>query len=145
MVAATATVVTTVSAAAALVSLVAYLYSLRRAEQTAAREEALALAETRKQMVAELRQRVAALERRNKQMKASHERRIHELERAVERARRRAAGNAPFEPQGHGVLALVESLARIRADLEEEPPNVDAAVARIRALLTEEELRSSVG
>jgi hypothetical protein len=145
MVAATATLVTTVSAAAALVSLVAYLYSLRRAEQTAAREEALALAETRKQMVAELRQRVESLERRNKQAKASYEKRIHELERALERTRRGAARHPQLEQHGHGVLTLVESLARIRSDLEEEPPNVEAALARIRALLTEEELRSRVG
>ena len=145
MVAATATLVSTLSVAAAVISLLAYLYSLRRTEQTAAREEALALAETRGQMVAELRERIESLERRNKRAKASYEKRIHELERTLELTRRRGAREPQPEPRGVSVLALVEALVRIRADLEDEPANVEAALARIRALLTEDELRSRVG
>jgi len=60
--AAAATVVTLLSAAAALVTLLAYLYSLRRAERSAARDEALALAELRRQMVIELQRRIGELE-----------------------------------------------------------------------------------
>jgi hypothetical protein len=145
MVAATATLVSTLSVAAAVISLLAYLYSLRRTEQTAAREEALALAETRGQMVAELRERIESLERRNKRAKASYEKRIHELERTLELTRRQARKAPEPEPPGLGVLPLLEALVRIRADLEQEPANVEAALGRIRALLTEDELRSRVG
>jgi Flp pilus assembly protein TadB len=44
-----------ISAIVALASLVLYLQSSRRSEKDSAREEALALAETRRQLVAELR------------------------------------------------------------------------------------------
>jgi hypothetical protein len=72
MLAADATVVSIVSASAAVVGMLAYLYSLRRAEQTAARDEAIALAELRKEMVSELLRRLAVSERR-----------VRELERAL--------------------------------------------------------------
>jgi hypothetical protein len=62
MLAVDATVASIVSAAAAVVGMLAYLYSLRRAEQSAAREEAVALAELRRQTVIELERRVAELE-----------------------------------------------------------------------------------
>jgi hypothetical protein len=44
-----------VSAIVAVVSLLLYLHSTRRSDQDSARDEALALAETRRQLVAELR------------------------------------------------------------------------------------------
>jgi hypothetical protein len=58
---ASTTLIGAVSAAAAVAGVVVYVYGLRRANQTAARDEALALAETRRQMVNELRRRVAAI------------------------------------------------------------------------------------
>jgi DNA anti-recombination protein RmuC len=143
MLAATATLISAVSAAAALVGLFAYLYGLRRADRSAAREEALALAETRREMVTELRERLDSLERRRKQAGASYEQRIRELEDALEQTRQDAREQA-YRVQRLYVLALAESLARLRDELEEFPPNVEGALARIRELLADEELRSSV-
>src|SRR6266496_3043911 len=143
MLAATATLISAVSAAAALVGLFAYLYGLRRADRSAAREEALALAETRREMVTELRERLDSLERRRKQAGASYEQRIRELEDALEQTRHDARDQA-YRVQRLYVLALAESLARLRDELEEFPPNVGGALARIRELLADEELRSSV-
>jgi hypothetical protein len=62
MVAAAATVVTAVSAATAVVSLLGYLYSLRWTRRRDARDEALALAEVRRQQVLELQERIRTLE-----------------------------------------------------------------------------------
>lgn len=143
MLAATATLISAVSAAAALVGLFAYLYGLRRADRSAAREEALALAETRREMVIELRERLDSLERRRKQAGASYEQRIRELEDALEQTRQDAREQA-YRVQRLYVLALAESLARLRDELEEFPPNVEGALARIRELLADEELRSSI-
>jgi hypothetical protein len=95
MVAASATLVSIVSAGAAVVTLAGYLYSLLATSRSAARDEALALAETRAQTIVVLRGRVAALER---------------------------------------------LVARVRVDLEEAPPKVDRALARIDVALFDEEL-----
>jgi hypothetical protein len=57
-----ATAISAVSAAVALLSLLAYFRSLRTTEHSAARDEALALAEMRRQMVIELRRRIEVLE-----------------------------------------------------------------------------------
>jgi hypothetical protein len=89
-----------VSAIVAVTSLLLYLHSMRRSDKDSAREEALALAETRGQLVAELR--------------AS----LHEM-----RAQAR------------------DGLILVRRDLEQSPPDVEAALARIRRLL-DRELRS---
>jgi hypothetical protein len=62
MVAAAATVVTAVSAAAAVITLLAYLLSLRWTRRGDARDEALALAEIRRQQVIELQERIRELE-----------------------------------------------------------------------------------
>jgi hypothetical protein len=68
MLASIATLISAVSAGAATGSLLAYGYSLRHARRASAREEALALAETRRQVIVELQQRVNALELRNEQL-----------------------------------------------------------------------------
>jgi DNA anti-recombination protein RmuC len=143
MLAATATLISAVSAAAALVGLFAYLYGLRRADRSAAREEALALAEMRREMVIELRERLDSLERRRKQAGASYEQRIRELEGALQQTRR-DAGEQAYRVQRLYVLALAESLARLRDELEKFPPNVEGALAKIGELLADEDLRSSV-
>jgi type II secretory pathway pseudopilin PulG len=82
--------VAVISAIAAVATLLLYLHSIRRSDQDSAREEALALAETRGEMIQVLR------------------RRTRELEAA---------------------------LAGVRCCLEERPPDVAGALARIRESL----------
>ena len=88
------TFIGSVSAAIAFAAFLAYVYGLRRSNQAAARDEALALADTRGQMIAELRRRVAALERGQKQARTHYRRNLHELEDALEQARREAREQA---------------------------------------------------
>src|ERR671936_2445116 len=83
MLAGTATLIGAVSAAAATGSLLTYLYALRRDDRSEARAEALALAETRAQVIADLRRHIGELERRNKRMRRAYEKRIRELEDAL--------------------------------------------------------------
>ena len=142
MLADTATFISAVSAAAALATVLAYAYGLRRSDRTSAREEALALAETRRQIVIELRRRLDSLERRRRLAEASYENRIRELETALEQTRRSAREQA-YQVQRLYVLALAESLARVRDELEKLPPNVDGALRTIHELLAEDQLRSS--
>lgn len=131
-----------VSAAAAVAAVLVYLYGLRRADQTAARDEALALAETRRQTVNELRRRVAALEHGQKAARAYHRRRVRELEDSLERTRREAREQA-YRSQRLYVLALEEALAEVREELEKGPPDVEGALAKIEELLADGELRTS--
>lgn len=139
---ASTTLIAALSAAAGVASVLAYVYGLRRANQTAARDEALALAETRRQVVNELRSRVAALEHGQKEARAYHRRRVRELEKSLDRTRRDAREQA-YQAERLYVLALTETLARIREELEKDPPNLEGALARIQELLADEELRSS--
>ena len=138
---ASTTLIGAVSAAAAVAAVLVYLYGLRRADQTAAREEALALAETRRQTVNELRRRVEALERGQREARAYHRRRVRELENALERTRREAREHA-YRSQRLYVLALDEALTEIRDELEKSPPAVDGALAKIQELLADEELHT---
>jgi biopolymer transport protein ExbB/TolQ len=139
---ASTTLIAAVSAAAAVAGVVVYVYGLRRANQTAARDEALALAETRRQMVNELRRRVAALEHGQKEARAYHRARVRELKQSLERTQRDAREQA-YRAQRLYVLALGEAMARIRDELEKDPPNVKAALARIQEMLADEKLRSN--
>ena len=142
MLSADVTLISAISASAALAGVLAYVYGLRRVNQTAARDEALALAETRRQVVTELRRRVAALEHGQKQARTHHKRRVRELEESLEQTRREAREQA-YQAQRLYVLALAESLTSIREELENAPPNVQGALARIQELLPDEELRSN--
>ena len=135
------TLISVLSAVAAIAGLLAYIYALRRTNQTAARDEALALAETRRQTVNELRRRVAALEHRHKQARTHYRSRVRELEGAVERTHREAREQA-YQAQRLYILALEESLTQVREELEKAPPDVQGALARITELLATEELRS---
>jgi DNA anti-recombination protein RmuC len=135
------TLVSAVSAGVALFSLVAYLYSLRRTESTAAREEALALAQTRAEMLAELRQRLDSLERRHRRTRVAYARRNQRLEAALEQSRREAREQA-YQMQRLYTFALTESLTRVADELEEAPPDVEGALAEIRALLGDKRVRS---
>jgi biopolymer transport protein ExbB/TolQ len=142
MLSASATLISAISAAAALAGVLAYVYGLRRANQTAARDEALALAETRGQTIHELRRRVAALERGQKEARAYHRRRVRELEEALERTRRDAREQA-YRSQRLYVLALEEALAQVREELEKGPPDIEGALVKIHELLADEELHPS--
>jgi flagellar biosynthesis/type III secretory pathway protein FliH len=136
------TFIGSVSAAIAFAAFLAYVYGLRRSNQAAARDEALALADTRGQMIAELRRRVAALERGQKQARTHYRRNLRELEDALEQARREAREQA-YRTQRLYVLAFEEVLADIREELGKTPANVDGALARIAELLADEALRSN--
>jgi hypothetical protein len=99
MVASSFSTVNFASAAIALASLLAYLLSLRTTARSAARDEALALAETRAQTILDLRR---------------------------------------------SVDDLVDALVRVRGDLEEVPPDVERALARIRRRVRDADVWSRV-
>jgi DNA anti-recombination protein RmuC len=128
------TVIAALSAFAALASLFLYLYFGRRSDLAAAREEALALAETRRQVIRDLQGRLESLERQHKQGKADCRRRIHELQSALDKIRRQAREEA-YRTQHFYASAFSDLLNDLRRDLERMPPDVDAALTRIRKLL----------
>ena len=128
------TVIAALSAFAALASLFLYLYFGRRSDLAAAREEALALAETRRQVIRELRGRLEWLEGRHKRTKADCQRRIRELQSALAKTRTQARDEA-YRTQHFYADALSDLLNDLRRDLEQMPPDVDAALTRIRKLL----------
>jgi hypothetical protein len=127
--------VAVLSALTGIASLFAYLYFARRSDLVAAREEALALAETRRQVIHELRERLKSTEERGARGKANSQRRIRELQAALDRTRAEARKDA-YQTQ-HFYAAALSGLANdLLADLERRPPDVDAALVRIRTLLT---------
>jgi hypothetical protein len=128
------TVIAALSAFAALASLFLYLYFGRRSDLAAAREEALALAETRRQVIAELQARVETLEDRHRRTKGDSERRIRELRAALDKTRMESREEA-YQTQHFYAAALSDLLGDLRTDLERTPPDVDAALARIRKAL----------
>jgi phage terminase small subunit len=128
------TVIAALSAFAALASLFLYLYFGRRADLAAAREEALALAETRRQVIHELRGRLKSLEGSHKREKAAHERQRRQLQAALDKARMQARDEA-YNTQHFYAAALSDLLNDFRRDLERIPPDVEAALRRIRKLL----------
>jgi hypothetical protein len=131
---AAATAIAAASAAAAVGTFLAYLYFARRSEAHAAREEALALAETRGEVIVDLRQRVVALERRLKKATADCEKRVRVLETALETTEAEAREHA-YRMQRFYAASLSDLLRDVQADLENEPPNVEGALARVRELL----------
>jgi predicted phage gp36 major capsid-like protein len=131
-----AQVIAALSAFTALASLFLYLYFGQRSQLSAAREEALALAETRRQVIADLRRRLDSLEQRNKRVKADCERRVSELQTALDKTQRQARDEA-YRAQHFFAAALSDLLNDLRNDLEPATPDVDAALARIRNLLTD--------
>lgn len=130
----TATIVAAVSAAAAVGTLLVYLYVARRTDINAAREEALALAETRRQAIADLESRLASLERQHWSAAVASARRIRELEGALTKANTEAREQA-YQMQRFYACALAELLVGLQRDLEAAPPNVDRALTRIRMIL----------
>jgi hypothetical protein len=131
------TVIAAISAFAAVGSALLYLYSGRRADLVAAREEALALAETRRQVIEELRARLKSLEKRDKRAKEECERRARALQSALDKTRVQARNDA-YQTQHFHAAALSDLLNDLRRDLERKPPDVDSALTRIHKLLTNE-------
>jgi hypothetical protein len=127
------TVIAAISAFAAVGSALLYLYFGRRADLVAAREEALALAETRRQVIDELKARLTSVEKRNRRAKEEWERRVRSLQSAIDRER-----NDAYQTQRFHAAALADLLNDLRRDLERKPPDVDSALARIQKLLTNE-------
>lgn len=128
------TLIAAASAGATVGTFLVYLRFVRRAGREAAREEALALAETRAEVIRDLRGRLASLERRHGQMEASYEAQLHDLRRQLDDTRAEAREQA-FQMQRLYTAALVDLLGDLRDDLETVPPNVERALVRIRQLL----------
>jgi len=131
------TVIAALSAFAAVGSVFLYLHYGRRSELAAAREEALALAETRRQVIGDLQGHLESLERRHKRLKADCERRTRELQTALDTTWTQAREEA-YRTQHFYTAALSDLLNDLRTDLERIPPDVEAALVRIRRLLAGE-------
>jgi hypothetical protein len=132
-----ATLVAAVSAVAAAGTFLAYLITVRRADINAAREEALALAETRGQVVADLEARLESLEQRHRASEEARSKRIHELEALLAKTSAEAREQA-YQTQRFYAAALADLLLGVQEDLEAKPPNVERALIRIRGLLARE-------
>lgn len=129
-----ATAIAAASAAAAVGTFFAYLYFARRSEAHAAREEALALAETRGEVIVDLRGRLAALDEQLRELTASCDQRVAELESALASAKAEAREHA-YQIQRFYAASLADLLRDLQADLEGTPPNLERPLARIRDLL----------
>lgn len=131
---ATATLVAALSAVATIGSFLVYLHFVQRSNANAAREEALALAETRREVIADLRARLASSDQRHKRLEADFEKRIRELETTLNKARTEAREQA-YQMQRLYTIGLADMLEGVRNDLEAVPPDVDGALRRIRELI----------
>jgi hypothetical protein len=98
-----------VSAVVAVCSFLAYLHFARRSEAHAARDEALALAATRAEVIRDLRRQLAAaVEERDEAQRAAHSmRRLY-------------------------AASVSRLLLDLGAELRGDPPDVERALARIR-------------
>ncbi len=128
------TVIAAASAAAGVATFFAYLYFARRSEAHAARDEALALADTRGQVIVDLRLRVAALEQQLTKTTAENEERVRELERALQETQAEERENA-YRLQRFYAASLSDLLRDLQTDLESDPPNLNRVLARVRSLL----------
>jgi hypothetical protein len=132
-----ATIVAAVSAATAILTLFAYLHSAQRTDIKAAREEALALAETRGEIIADLEARLQLLEGRYAESEEASAKRIRDLEDVLAKANAEAREQA-YQMQRYYAAALADLLVDVQEDLETVPPNVERALTRIRGLLSRE-------
>jgi hypothetical protein len=133
----TATLIAAVSAAAAVGAFLAYLYYLQRTGAEDAREEALALAETRGAIITDLQAQLKSVQRERERSERAYKTRIKELEAALAAASAESREQA-YQTQRFYAAAFADLLGSVRSDLEAVPPNVDAALARIRELLADE-------
>jgi hypothetical protein len=130
-------IVAAVSAFAAMATFLLYLHFGRRSDLAVAREEALALAETRRQVIADLQERLRALEEEQRRSQTDYALRIRELQAALDETRAEARDEA-YRTQHFYAAALSELLNDLRTDLERTPPAVESALAQIRRLLAGE-------
>lgn len=126
--------VAALSAVATIGSFLAYLYFVQRSDANAAREEALALAETRRQVITDLRAGLASSDQRRRRLEADYEQRIGQLETALDKARTEAREQA-YQMQRLYAVGLADLLEGLCSDLDAVPPNVEGARRRIRELL----------
>jgi hypothetical protein len=131
---ATASLVAVFAGLATIGSFLAYLYFLQRSKANDARDEALALAETRREIIADLRAQLASSEESRMRLETQADRRIRELETALEDARAEAREQA-YQIQRLYAIGLADVLAGVRRDLEAVPADVERALRRIRELL----------
>jgi hypothetical protein len=131
---ATATLVAVLSSVATIGSFFAYLYFVQRSNANVARDEALALAETRRQVIADLRVQLASSEASRLRLETQADRRIRKLETALKDARAEAREQA-YQIQRLYATGLADVLAGVRRDLEAAPADVERALSRIRDLL----------
>jgi hypothetical protein len=134
---ATAIVIAAASAAATVGTFFAYLYFVLQSEAHAARDEAMALAETRGEVIADLRRRLRLLERLLRDTTEALERRVRELEATLQRTEAEAREHA-YGIQRFYAASLSEFLRTVQADLEQDPANVQRALSRVRQLLDDE-------
>ena len=130
----TATLVAVLSGVATIGSFLAYLYFVQRSNANAARDEALALAETRRQVIADLRAQLASSEESRMRLETQADGRIRKLETALKDARTEAREQA-YQIQRLYATGLADVLAGVRRDLEVVPADVERALSRIRELL----------
>jgi hypothetical protein len=133
----TATLIAAVSAAGTVGAFLAYVYFLRRSGVENAREEALALAETRGAIIADLQAQLKSVQRERERAERAYKARIKELEGELLAANAESREQA-YQMQRFYFAAFADLLAGVRSDLEAVPPNVDAALTRIRELLANE-------
>jgi aspartate aminotransferase-like enzyme len=131
---ATPTVFAAASATAAVAALFAYIYFMRRSEAHAARDEAVALAETRGEVIVDLRGQLAMLEEQLRETMTDCETHVRELEAALEATQAEAREHAYLVHRFY-TASLSDLLRDLQADLEKRPPNVQRPLARIRELL----------
>jgi biopolymer transport protein ExbB/TolQ len=127
------TFVAALSAFAAVATVLVYLYAIRRSDLAAAREEALALAETRRQVIGDLEERLKSLEKGHRRATADCERRVRELMAELETTRTQARDEA-YQTQHFYAEALAELLNDLRSDLERTPPDVQGALEHLEKL-----------
>jgi biopolymer transport protein ExbB/TolQ len=127
------TFVAAMSAFAAVATVLLYLYAVRRSDLVAAREEALALAETRRQVIGDLEERLKSLEKGHRRATADCERRVRELLAELETTRTQARDEA-YQIQHFYAEALAEFLNDLRSDLQRTPPDVQGALEHLEKL-----------
>jgi chromosome segregation ATPase len=131
---ASATFIAVLSGVATIGGFLTYLYFVQRSNANAARDEALALAETRREVIADLRAQLASSEESRMRLETRADRRIRELETALEDARSEAREQA-YQIQRLYAIGLADVLAGVRRDLEAVPADVERALRRVRELL----------
>ena len=131
---ATATFIAVLSGVATIGGFLTYLYFVQRSNANAARDEALALADTRREVIADLRAQLASSEESRVRLETRAERRIRKLETALKDARTEAREQA-YQIQRLYATGLADVLAGVRHDLEAVPADVERALSRIRELL----------